>query len=135
RCGLNAHNLIYPDPSGYNLGGKNMLTFSNKGLVGKAMRIVPAFTVVAMVLAACGEAPTATVVPPTAAPPTAMPATAMPATAMPVEATATAPAAAATDTAAPVAAATATKVKGQPSKEGVLTLWVDKNRVPAVNSV
>ena len=98
----------------------------------KYLRLVILLVIASMLLSACGSDTAATPVPATA-------------TTAAVEATATTPAAAdatsttapeaeATATTAQVAEATATMVKGEPSKEGVLTLWVQRLAVPAVTA-
>ncbi|HYP40444.1 MAG TPA: maltose ABC transporter substrate-binding protein [Chloroflexia bacterium] len=103
----------------------------------KFLNLVVLLVIASMVLVACGEA--ATPVPPTA---TTGQAAVVEATATvavddaptePVEdATATsAPEAEATE---PAAEATATVAKGEPSKEGVLTLWVSKSAVNGVTN-
>jgi maltose/maltodextrin transport system substrate-binding protein/arabinogalactan oligomer/maltooligosaccharide transport system substrate-binding protein len=104
-------------------------------LTFKAMRLLPLLVIVSMLLAACGAEPTAT---PAPVPTDTVAAVEATATTAPVaEATATtAPAAEATATSAPAAGAetTPTAVKGEPSKEGVLTLWVSKVAVPAMTN-
>jgi maltose-binding protein MalE len=100
----------------------------------RVMRLLPLLVVMSLILAACGAEATPTPAPaPTDTPAAAAPAaTDTPAEAAPTDTPAEA---AATDTPAAAAEATPTKVKGQPSKEGVLTLWVHKVAVPAVTNV
>jgi maltose-binding protein MalE len=94
-----------------------------KYLTFKSMRLVPLLLILSMVLAACGAEPTPTPAPAATDTPAAA--------AAPTNTTAPA----ATDTPAAAADATPTVMKGQPSQEGVLTLWVHKVAVPAVTSV
>jgi arabinogalactan oligomer / maltooligosaccharide transport system substrate-binding protein len=104
----------------------------------KFLNIVVLLVIASMVLAACGGT-TATPVPPTATTGPAAEATTAPeaaATESPaaMDDATTEPVAEATDTAAPAAEATATVAKGEPSKEGVLTLWVSKSAVNGVTN-
>ena len=108
-----------------------MLTISGKGSISKLARLMPVITIGAMLLSACGAAATPTTAP---VPPTATVAEAAPTEVMAAP-TDTVAAVEATATTAPVAEATATKVKGEGSKEGVLTLWVSKVAIPAVSGV
>ena len=108
----------------------------------KLIKFVVLLMLTSLVLSACGGQPAATPVPATAtnapaADTATVPVAADTATSAPqepaVEDTATAaPAAADTATTAPEAEATPTVAIGQPSKEGVLTLWVQRLAVPAV---
>jgi maltose-binding protein MalE len=94
----------------------------------KFLNLVVLFVIASMLLSACGESPTATTAP--AAPTDTTAPVAAEATAT------TAPAAVeATATTAPAAAeATATVVKGEPSKEGVLTIWLSGGPSKAVTN-
>ena len=91
----------------------------------KYFRLVMLLVIASMLLTACGSDTAATPVPATAT-----------TAAAPAEATATTPAEAEAAATTPAVAADAspTVVKGEPSKEGVLTMWVQRLAVPAVTA-
>jgi maltose-binding protein MalE len=107
----------------------------------KLVKLLVLLVIGSMVLSACGEAATPVPATPTTAPaaeatattPAAAEATAT--TPAASEATATTPAAAEATATTPAAAeATATMAKGEPSKEGVLTIWLSGGPSKAVTN-